>query len=343
MAAAEQLADPSLVFDRAITATAELLNLSPAAVLETIQTYARQTSFFRRQDEREERRRAAKAKVAEEEAAKNEGAPTAERNGQGDLEDRDGYIGAAKVKARVSVPPIERMMRHGEITKRQYQAAAKFQADYVVGIVGIRDRDPFAEKSRSFAPKALALSEVQITAGKAYAVGAQALGKLYGPVIRAIVLEEESVDAMARRLTKERQGGVKAQKDAAVDEWRENALPYDKPEWKGSYTQRERGRLLWTLRRGLDILGDVQRLPRELTAESISRPGGGEIRLITELVYRHEASGRLSGVTLGGAPWIVEAESIADLREMAIALLTKRDAMKVSPKMEDVHAGAATA
>lgn len=127
------------------------------------------------------------------------GAPTEERQRHGPIEEVR-TLGSGTV-IRMTQPPIARYLARGSIEKRQHIAAERLVTDYELGMLGARD--PEAHSS-SGAPSPI--SEAQLMAIEAYVKAIQAVGKRLLAILIPVVLGEEDVSALARRLGKRIEG-----------------------------------------------------------------------------------------------------------------------------------------
>lgn len=91
------------------------------------------------------------------------------------------------------VSTIERMERHGHITHRQGCAGRLLYQDYVVGIMGARDRD-----AGSGARSPGGYSDHQLDAARRYRMVRDRLGPRLWVVVYSVVLDDVSVPDYAR-------------------------------------------------------------------------------------------------------------------------------------------------
>jgi hypothetical protein len=301
MAAAVALPPTDTLAGQAIAEVADKLGASVESVARTIHLYMEALSSVRRRAEREERRRIV-AVAREEEArrkreAKGMVGPTAERSARGDLEEIQ-VIGIAGAKAMLSVDPIDRYAKKGGITIRQEAAARRLRNDYQFGIVGARDPDRRTPFMRSGVPPgSTSLSEGQLAAAESYAKAMQAVGIHFSQLVVSVCCLAQDITTLARESDPD------------------NAASKN----KSTVSLQQ---LRWMLKVGLDRLGDhYGDHPKEIYEDTVKFHKGGSVKIQYRCEAPRDTRGRpmerVSAILYNGLPWIAEAKSLGQLREMA--------------------------
>lgn len=244
---------------------------------------------------RNERRDMLAAEKAAQQSKANE--PTPERSQKGKIVDGEAFLeGSDKrtVTVRKAEVPIDRLFTRKSITKRQHEAAQLFLDHWEVGIMG--GRAPMGDSllrtgAKGTWPRALGLGEAQIYAGNAWAACVLAM-RPYHTVVREVVCEGKGLEDLAK--PRERKEGTGRIKSSVAD------------------------KLMWQLRRGLDLAGDSYQMhPRDVVTTEVVVDEASEKSKTVTILYRHEADGKISGVLFNDVPWLASGRGVGEILDLA--------------------------
>ncbi len=263
-----------------------------------------------RLEERRARREGERAFIERARKDARVGDPTGERQAKGDLIDAEALPGGSDAQVRlgkfttgqakkgqaggtiqmkVSQDPIDRYAARKQITPRQANAAGMLRDNYQLGILGARDPDQRDPYMVGHGWSGATYAEAHLKAAKTYARYIRELGPSLAPIIIAVVCDRKTIE----ELCESREDG-RAKTDGPAG----------------------RARYMWALRYGLDRLGDACRLPGEIVEEKVFSEK--EQDSFVAIRYRHEADGRVSGISFDGLAWMIQVDTLGELRAKAL-------------------------
>jgi hypothetical protein len=100
---------------------------------------------------------------------------------------------------RMVQAPLDRLAARGTISPRMHSAGQRLRGQFEIGVLGTRDRDGELPPGIRGTGMALAPSEVQLGAIRAYKAALRCLGAHVGAVVEAVCCHEQDITDVAAR------------------------------------------------------------------------------------------------------------------------------------------------